>query len=133
MSECDDHPCDRIDCYNGGTCTDVDGQGTYGCVCAHGFKGDNCKIVILNTCSTGDDMCHESSHCVFNYRTETYECFCPLTPVPLEGEFCDNSEIQLSLKVYTHQSMSSSVYSHNIHGGQVSGQQLCYIFVSCQS
>jgi hypothetical protein len=121
VSECDDHPCDRIDCYNGGTCTIVDGQGTYGCMCAHGFKGVDCKTMIENHCSIGTDTCHESSYCVFNYKTETYECFCPLTPIPRDGDLCENSEIQPLSQFYKYpqQFIIPVLSSYNIQCGQV--------------
>ena len=93
VSECVSHPCDHLQCFNGGTCTDLDGMGTYGCVCAHGFKGRECRTMIANNCTIGNDMCSVGSECVFNYATEMYECFCPLTPVPRAGQFCEDSKI----------------------------------------
>ena len=97
VTECDNNPCDLIQCYNGGTCTDIDRQFTYGCVCPHAFKGDNCERMIANNCTIGNHMCHPSSQCVFNYVTETYECFCPLTPDPRGGQFCEDSETEIHM------------------------------------
>ena len=92
VHECIKHPCDILRCENGGTCTDVDGQGTYECVCAVGFGGDTCQTTLVDNCTTGNDLCHPDSQCIANPNMGTYECLCPLVPDPRGGEFCDESE-----------------------------------------
>jgi hypothetical protein len=88
VSDCAGHECDLLHCYNGGSCGHIDALGIYGCICVHGFKGDNCEMTIHNNCTLENDLCHDTAGCVFNYATETYECFCPLVPDPRGGEFC---------------------------------------------
>jgi hypothetical protein len=109
VTECADHPCERLVCLNGGTCTDLDGMGNYGCVCALGFKGDDCGTMIINNCSIGNDMCSAGSDCVFDYSTETYECFCPLTPNPRAGQFCEDI---INFNVAKFQGNSFASYRH---------------------
>jgi hypothetical protein len=89
VSEDKDYPCNQIQCHNNGICTDVDNDGIFECQCSHGFEGDNCEIKINNNCTTGMNMCHKDSQCVFDFDQQTYDCFCPLTPYPRGGQFCE--------------------------------------------
>ena len=96
MSEDKDYPCNQLQCHNNGVCTDVGSDGIFECLCNHGFKGDNCEIEINNNCTSGMNACGNASQCVFDYDHETYDCFCPLTPYPRAGQFCEESEMTVS-------------------------------------
>jgi hypothetical protein len=113
--ECEQHPCDLLGCKNGGVCTDVDGLGTYVCVCPTGFIGDTCQTSIVEICTSGSDLCHNDSQCIVNPNVGTFECFCPLVPDPRGGEFCDEINHFMMAKFKGN---SFATYTHALSSSQ---------------
>ena len=42
-----ENTCDAVECFNGGTCSALEGGG-YGCVCSNGYDGPNCQLVAIS-------------------------------------------------------------------------------------
>ena len=88
VSACSSHPCDDNVCQNGGTCSIENNQHAYHCDCVDGFTGRFCETVFFDLCQVNNGFCHADSTCVFNSKTLTRECLCPLVPQPRRGDTC---------------------------------------------
>eukprot|EP00118_Oscarella_pearsei_P018076 m.183124 g.183124 ORF g.183124 m.183124 type:complete len:2338 (+) comp39301_c0_seq1:76-7089(+) len=85
--ECDRHPCDDLNCRNGGTCAERSGM--YVCICPPGFTGGNCETEINNLCVGGRHSCDPVSTCIFDSDGGEFRCQCPTTrAAPRSGENC---------------------------------------------
>lgn len=91
VTDCQDHPCNAISCQNGGTCANMNGLGSYSCVCPDDFMDEFCQTQIVNPCRDNNGGCNSNSSCVFDSGIQTLSCRCPFTPDPLTGDFCDQS------------------------------------------
>ena len=97
ITDCQDHPCDALNCLNGGTCAMLNSHGRYYCICPDKFTDEFCQREIINPCLDGNGGCHSNSTCVFDSEMQTRTCQCPFTPDPRVGDFCDESMLFYSL------------------------------------
>ena len=87
--ECAAHPCDELNCLNGGTCAEVGASGAFVCVCPATFTGATCESTVMNACDVGMDSCSSASFCIFDWTTGRFRCQCPTSALtPLSGENC---------------------------------------------
>lgn len=120
--QCEVHPCESVNCTNGGTCVLSDRPDIFRCDCPPEFKGDFCEVMIPNSCMLGTDNCHPQSQCVFDYATETFECRCYLKPTSRSGRLCLDSR-SLLLRFQSARDYPFRC-SYSFRYNKVQGQQL---------
>ena len=83
ISECPQSPCSYTQCLNGGTCQDT--NGTFTCVCPHGYSGIYCEI-FLPLCSPNPCLYQGACH---EFSNRTFYCICTLGR---QGRLCDEGK-----------------------------------------
>ncbi|KAL1023372.1 hypothetical protein UPYG_G00039960 [Umbra pygmaea] len=72
--------CDSSPCLNGGYC--YEREGGYACECTHGYRGNHCEKVRLNSCASSP--CRNGGSC--KEEEGSYQCDCPYR---FTGKHCE--------------------------------------------